>query len=348
MKSKTLLKHKAIDSANKLESIPFKIKNEKIKQILENSDFETIRKQLGQEISLNGIAALVIVPHGDTFYITPMNLILSYELLGKNELKLEGSNVQFGTNNPTTIKLWVENGVSKLAFYIYERNKKGQMEQKQERIYSFPKLGNRLAAELFWNNSDKSPDWEYFGVKDDLKRLDELVDLYYTESNNSASKIFINTNFSGDKSTQQLKKEFKEGVVIADGWDEKMGSGLFMNPANQGALYKIQEIENLTIDIKRNLGLEVGQLGGNNKHNLEVATGDTFATETLFNQMEIRQRHYQDFFNKLYDLVGEQREEIKLEISPWVQSKLDILKAQIKSLENSGQQQQQVETKGGK
>ncbi len=329
-RARSLIKKKIRNQINKLEAKPFDIQSQKITEVLHNSDIVRLRRKLGAILSMEGKAALVILPFKNT-YIVDVIKVSDYVAIGKMEQRVTGFSGA----------VYIHDGVDYPIFSEYSYNEEGQpilrryieIEDEGQFVIQEDVVFNGLAflpVEVFFNNEDRLGDVAYAEVEDDLVRLDYFDQKLKAEWERTRTLIQYNTNFTDNDPKQHTEEiDNGKGYIEEDSFNAKLGNGTNVIPAGAGTTVLQQQILFLEDDIKNKLGIRRDTTGSNNRHNLEVVIDEQEALETLMAEKTMRESHWNQFVNKLGALLGEAEETIEIEISDIEQAKLDLLAAQV-------------------
>lgn len=330
----SLKKQNTNNKINKLESVPFDITNSVIQDTLDISDFQRKRRKLGRYLSEKGDAAMFIFPHMDMMMIGVLKDI-RYSIVGKMEMWVEGTTEATYTYDDVDLPIITrifyndQNKPTLSRYVVLEDNEKFVIEED----YVYENMV-RLPVEVFYNNEEKQDDITYAGVWEDLDRLDYLDSELRSEFELQRNLTSFNTNFT-DNDPRKENDALRDGKGFMEetSWNAKLREGTGIIPSNGSILLHKQLVNDLENDIRNRLGLKLmeGQEKGTNKHNLEMVTKEEFALEQLLMEQSMREIHWQQFFNKLADVLNQERINIKLNISPLQQAKLDILEATVAS-----------------
>lgn len=332
---KSLINKKADQMKNKLESKPFD-GVEAFQEILENSDFTRLRHKIARRLSKNGETALCIIPHEDTFILDILDNI-TYTMIGKMEKMVYGTTGAVYTENGVDYLLWTKyefvDGVPSLSRYIELEDEEGQINKTYIDEPIFFTNTNSLPVEVFFNNSEKNSDVEYYEVGDSLNRLNELDKILFAEYNRSRAIIHVNTGFT-DEDPKDIQKGIdtgsKNGVVSADAYNEKLGGGVAISPGSVSAISQLTLMQSLENDIKYKLCMKRdNDSNATNKHNMEIITADEDVMETLLSQRQLREQHWNQFFKKLAKVSGKEFTQLTLHLSDIEQAKVDLLKSTV-------------------
>ncbi len=158
---KSLCKFLTHDRINKLESVDFNISG-LTKEIADNSNLTRLRKKLGSILSLEGRAAMVILPHMNSYILDVMR-VSYYDVIGKYEKHIIGTTGAVHIKDGTEFTVYTEykyiNGKPHVSsYYIDEDGDKNMVRIETSFDTDF------LPVELFFNNEDRTSDIEYAGA----------------------------------------------------------------------------------------------------------------------------------------------------------------------------------------
>lgn len=328
----SLINQNAIIKTNKLESVPFKITNESILRVLENSEFETIREKLGDILSKRGEAIVLVLPFKNTFVVDVLEVV-NYEKIGKFNTMLEGMSGATATHNNLVFdivtKLHFVDGKPTLSRYFeYVNGDESEIIEYGE-DYTFNT--NELPGELFKNNFKGQSDIVFVGVVEDLQRLSYHDRKLTSEWERTRTTPIYNLNFTdNDPDLYTSLIDNGQGFIGEDGFGAKLGAGMNMMPATAGTQVLQAQIIFLEDDIKNKLGMRRDTVNsGSNQHNLEVIMANEEGTETLLRQRKIRELNWNSFFEKLASVLGTTADKVDVVLSEIENSKIKLLEATV-------------------
>lgn len=329
----SIIKLKARTMINALESKPFNFENEKIQNILDDSNTYTVRRKLSSLLTHEGKAAVGIVPGGKS-YLLVVYKVLNFNLEGNIEKMIEGETESTyyyeGRDYPIIAKWYFKDNTPILERYIKIPKDENEIIVPIGNPHVFKSI-NYLPIELFINNEDMEGDAKYAEVDLAIKRIDDLDGSFMEEWNISRALPYVNSTFNvkGEREMEDIKSGTKR-TIVDKGYNAQYGSSMQIIPANQSTSILLANILTMEDDIYKKLGLKRDtQQTGTNKHGLEIALTDEFMLSDLFTVRSMREKHYQTLIDKLAKLIGETSPKVNLELSDLVTARLEFLKASI-------------------
>lgn len=322
----------------KLESVRFNIPqtNPKTYEILKQSRFSQRRKVLGRKLSYNGRTALIAIPNGDTWFVDVLD-ISDFNQIGLTILEISGttgaSQIINGTEYPIQTRYFISDNKIMIERFIELIEEKDGVEELKihEVTKAYDTQLKEIPAEIFENNELGQSDVDYYGVEEDLARLNYLDTEQLPEFERSRAMSHYNLSLTNVDAAQDAKERDAglKRYIAEKGMASKLGGGQTTIPANGGTGFLVQQILFIEADIKYKLDMIQEATGGNNKHIMEIMVKDQDSVEMIEMHRELREYHYNQFLEKITKLVGEKPFTVTLKLSIMETKKLEQFDAVI-------------------
>lgn len=332
----SLITQIANSKANKLEGTDLTLtgENKAIENILWTSDWKRLRLKMGKLLSKEGKGAYAIIPFNGSYYIDVIK-VTTYELIGVHEQCITGIteknqnyegedysvfiSYKFGLNKTPILTTYIETVVDD-----YGNTNTVILDEIKFNTDFLP-------VQFMFNNSEGLSDVSYASLDEDIIKLDFYDSKLRAEWERTRTLLRANENFTDiDIKDETNKIDNGEGPSAETSFDAKLGSGLEFQQATIGTTVLQQQILFIEDDIKRKVGIERDATAtGSNKHNLEIVTREQFVLETLLSQKNLRQKDYQNLFDKLAKLTGTEQIQVTVNLSPIDEAKFKLLEVMV-------------------
>lgn len=344
-----LLKVKAQDIAEKIEGVEFNITNETLTNIFHLSDMNHLRFNLGETISLYGRAFLCMIPvMGNSEIMMLKQLeVTDYQTIGSKVISAVGnirnSTYDYGGEQYLINYKFYINSANKFALERYivveTKNENGQIEVEQVSTHEpfvYKQVLDLLEMplepiQMFKNNIDLLPDGNYFGVMQDVYRLNAIDAKMVADYSRSRSDRVYASQYDGNKLTDSksrdsLSKDYSESYTPLD---VSVPTQLTTTPMNSVEIFW-NTVNTLTDRIMKQLKMfRETDDSGTNKHDLEILKKDSNVIDNVKQVQATRQREWDSFFTKICSLLSIELEQPKLQLPHSIQTIIDMFDAKL-------------------
>lgn len=357
----SLVKKASLERTNQLESRDIfeeKEINEKLKQVLLNSDFNRLRKKAASDVFLEGIKWLAIVPVEDSFMVD------CWDIVNKTRFGSHFTFLELMTSSVVEIKNQVvplraemkwSNGTTELKFlYTYEDEDYEDPITAQHGATRYFKTDTMLGAPIR-SNFEELGEVQAAGLSSSVDHLNYLSQLSMEESMRTRTMFELNSNFTNYQDENAFEKQIRKGYTgsMSDAFNQKLQSGMSIPVSgSQSQTFTQLAYKFLEDTFKERLGVFRDSTStGAQKHTLEITLQNQAATEMLWAIKSLREQDYKQLIKSLCSVLGiaDESEKVELRLSLIEELKIKSMEENLAAKENKGSQApQRLEQKGDK
>lgn len=341
-----LIKKAALERTNQLESrrIAEDFSTE-LQTLLDNSDFERLRKVASKRVFSEGLLWLFPVPANGTYILD------LWRVIDRNKVGSIYHSIDFATSTSIILsgnevnlnaKVVLLGNQAKLEYYyeaLSAESSEIQMISYGE-AHIFDNI-TRIPGAPFRSNFEEEGEVQRAGLTNAIEYLNYVSQAAAEESMKTRTMYELNQNFT-DHDKKSFEKILREGYSSfeTESYNQKLQNGVSIPVSGSQATTLTQLAFAFVEDkFKEYMGvLRDSTSTGAQKHTLEITLQNQTATETLWSIKEVREIDYKALVRSLCEVlrIADESEKVSLKLSIIEEMKIKNMEETLAAKENKG------------